>query len=706
MSANAPKPRAEFLVTTGKISRHHRERLAVIYVRQSTLQQVERHQESTRLQYGLVERALQLGWAKEQILVIDEDLGRSGANAEGRTGFKRLITEVSLDRVGIILGIEMSRLARASRDWYQLLEVCAVFATLLGDVDGIYDLTSYNDRLLLGLKGTMSEAELHILKQRMLEGKRAKARRGALGMRVPMGYVHAPSGEVIKDPDEQAQAVMALLFEVFDRTRTLHGLLRYLVDQDVRLPCRRCSGARKGELEWRRPNWVTLSNILRHPIYAGAYAYGRRPTDARRKVPGRPATGRTVAKPEQWEVLLKDHLPAYISWAQYERNLHQLDNNTVQALGTPRNGPALLSGILICGRCGHRMAPQYNSNGHGLRYSCLRMHVDYAEPLCQTLTGGPLDERITERIFEALAPAGLELSLQAAEACEKQRKREHRHWQQRLERAHFEVERAARQYDAVEPENRLVARTLERQWEEALAAELMLQQEYEAFQTHQPATLSTEERAAIERLAVDLPALWYAHTTTPAERQQIVRFLIERVLVTVVEHSEQVRVEVHWVGGHRSRFTLIRPVARVDQLSHYAELQARVKAWHEEGCSPTQIAEKLNVEGWRPPKRRDTYNAPMVRSLLTRMGRRTGSPKQQRVEGIERRADEWTLAELTAKLDIPQPTLYSWLRRGRLAARQIPVAVGTLWLIQADARELARLRDLRQAPRSWPKQIA
>jgi DNA invertase Pin-like site-specific DNA recombinase len=229
MSANAPKPRAEFLVTTGKISRHHRERLAVIYVRQSTLQQVERHQESTRLQYGLVERALQLGWAKEQILVIDEDLGRSGANAEGRTGFKRLITEVSLDRVGIILGIEMSRLARASRDWYQLLEVCAVFATLLGDVDGIYDLTSYNDRLLLGLKGTMSEAELHILKQRMLEGKRAKARRGALGMRVPMGYVHAPSGEVIKDPDEQAQAVMALLFEVFDRTRTLHGLLRYLV---------------------------------------------------------------------------------------------------------------------------------------------------------------------------------------------------------------------------------------------------------------------------------------------------------------------------------------------------------------------------------------------------------------------------------------------------------------------------------------------
>lgn len=706
MSANAPKPRAEFLVTTGKIARHHREHMAVIYVRQSTLQQVERHQESTRLQYGLVERALQLGWAKEQVLVIDEDLGRSAANAEGRSGFQRLVTEVSLDHVGIILGIEMSRLARASRDWYQLLEVCAVFATLLGDVDGIYDLTSYNDRLLLGLKGTMSEAELHILKQRMLEGKRAKARRGALGMRLPMGYVRAPSGEVIKDPDEQAQAVMALIFEVFDRTRTLHGLLRYLVDQDVRLPCRLCCGPRKGELQWRRPNRVTLSNILRHPIYAGAYAYGRRPTDPRRKVPGRPATGRTVAKPGQWEVLLKDHLPAYISWTQYERNLRQLDNNTVQALGSPRNGPALLSGILICGRCGHRMAPQYNGNGHGLRYSCLRMHVDYGEPMCQTLTGGPLDERITQLIFEALAPAGLELSLQAAEVCEEQRKREHRHWQQRLERAHFEAERAARQYDAVEPENRLVARTLERHWEEALAAELKLQQEYEAFQARQPATLSPEERAAIERLAGDLPALWNAPSTTAAERQQIVRFLIERVLVTVVEHSEQVRVEVHWAGGHRSGLTLIRPVARIDQLSRYAELQARVEAWHEEGCSPTQIAQKLNAEGWCPPKRRDTYNAPMVRSLLTRMGRRTGSAKQQRVEGIERRADEWTLAELTSNLDIPQPTLYSWLRKGRLNARQVPVVGGTLWLIRANRQERARLRDLRHTPRSWPQQMA
>lgn len=705
MNAVAPKPRADFLSTTGKIARHHRERLAVIYVRQSTLQQVQRHQESTRLQYGLVERALQLGWAKEQILLIDEDLGRSGANAEGRTGFQRAVTEVSLDHVGIILSVEMSRLARASRDWYQLLEVCAVFATLLGDLDGIYDLTSYNDRLLLGLKGTMSEAELHILKQRMLEGKRAKARRGALGMRVPMGYVHNPAGDVIKDPDEQAQAVMTLIFEVFERTRTIHGLLRYLVEHAIRLPCRVCSGTRKGELEWRRPNRVTLSNLLRHPIYAGAYTYGRRPTDPRKKVAGRPATGRTVAKPEQWEVLLKDHLPAYISWAQYERNVQQLDNNTVQALGTPRNGPALLSGILVCGRCGNRMVPQYNSNGHGLRYSCLRMLVNYGEPLCQALTGGPLDERITQLVFDALTPAGLEISLQAAEVCQAERTREHRHWQQRLERAGYEAERAFRQYDAVEPENRLVARHLEQQWEEALAAELSLKREYEAFQARQPATLSRLERTAIQALASDLPALWQAQTTTPAERQQILRFLIERVLVTVVDQSEQVRVEVHWAGGHQSRLTLVRPVARLDQLSHYADLQARVKALHEEGCPPKQIARQLNDEGWRPAKRRDTYNAPMVRSLFVRMGLRSGTPKQQRGDSVERKPNEWTIAELTCKLDIPQPTLYSWLRKGRLNARQVTIPAGRLWLIQADERELSRLSELRDAPRSWAKQI-
>ncbi|MCP4042629.1 MAG: recombinase family protein, partial [Gammaproteobacteria bacterium] len=285
MNIQSSSPRsAPFL--EGKIRSNHLERQAIIYVRQSTMQQVERHRESTRLQYGLVDRALQMGWPKQRILVIDDDLGCSGATAEGRLGFQRLVAEVGLDHVGIVLGLEMSRLARSSRDWYQLLEVCAIFTTLIGDVDGIYDPTQYNDRLLLGLKGTMSEAELHILKQRMLEGKRAKARRGELGIRPPMGYVRHPSGGFIKDPDEQAQAVIALVFEIFERRGTIHAVLRHLVEHDILMPCRVVVGPTKGELEWHRPNRVSLSNLLHHPAYAGAYVYGRRPTDPRKKVPG------------------------------------------------------------------------------------------------------------------------------------------------------------------------------------------------------------------------------------------------------------------------------------------------------------------------------------------------------------------------------------------------------------------------------------
>jgi DNA invertase Pin-like site-specific DNA recombinase len=254
-----------------KIQGHHRDRLAVVYVRQSTMQQITRHQESTRLQYGLVERALKLGWSRSQVLVIDEDLGKSGATAEDRSGFQHLVAEVSLEHVGIVLGVEMSRLARSCRDWYQLLEVCAVFGTLIGDLDGIYDPRTYNDRLLLGLKGTMSEAELHVLKQRMLAGKQAKAQRGELGMQVPMGYVRRPSGEVIQDPDEQARTVIRLVFDQFERLGTINGVLQYLVHHHIELPHRVAAGPHKGELEWRRPNRVTLSNLLHHPIYAGAY---------------------------------------------------------------------------------------------------------------------------------------------------------------------------------------------------------------------------------------------------------------------------------------------------------------------------------------------------------------------------------------------------------------------------------------------------
>jgi len=687
----------------GKIQRHHLDRLAVVYVRQSTMQQVERHQESTRLQYALVERAANLGWDRSQVLLIDDDLGRSGATAEGRPGFQRLVAEVGLDHVGIVLGIEISRLARSSRDWYQLLEVCAVFATLIADADGLYDPMTYNDRLLLGLKGTMSEAELHILKQRMLEGKRAKARRGELGMRLPMGYLRHASGEVVKDPDEQARSVIELMFDQFERSGTINGVLQHFVAEDIRLPARLASGPQKGELQWRRPNRATLSNLLRHPIYAGAYVYGRRPTDPRRKKPGRPSTGRTVAKPEQWEVLIKDRLPAYISWEQYERNQRQLQANTAQALGAPRQGPSLLSGLLICGRCGLRMATQYNNNGRGLRYVCGRMASDYGEPLCQSLAGSPLDSLISTLVLQGLEPSALELSMKLAEDLEAERARDRAHWEKRLERAHYESERVRRQYDAVEPENRLVARTLERQWEEALVAEEHLGNDYAQFLAAEPTPLTHDERERIRQLAEDIPALWSASTTTDAERQAIVRQLVERVIVTVVGESERVNTEIHWAGGQRTRTQIARPVARLEQLSYYPELLKRVVCLHQEGLDDVEIAGRLNAEGWRPAKRRDTFNAPMVANLLIRRGLSSGSVRQQCTANLERGADEWTLKELALELEMPPITLHAWIRKARVQARKVKHAGHGLWLLWADKAEVQRLRELRAAPRHWAK---
>jgi DNA invertase Pin-like site-specific DNA recombinase len=700
----ALNPSSSFNPLSGKIQPRHRERQAAIYIRQSTLQQVERHQESTRLQYALADRAVELGWAPDQILIIDEDLGRSGASAEGRPGFQRLMLEVGLDHIGLVLGIEISRLARSSRDWYQLLENCALFSTLIGDADGLYDPQTYNDRLLLGLKGTMSEAELHILKQRMAEGRRAKARRGELKFALPMGYVRDLAGTVIKDPDAQAQAVIDTIFEQFSRRRTINGVLQYLVSHQLTLPFRLRSGAQTGQLQWRRPNRITLSNLLHNPIYAGAYVYGRRPTDPRRCKPGRPSTGRIVAPPEDWMVLLKDRLPAYISWAQYESNLAQLAANTAQAGGVVRQGVSLLSGRLICGRCGLRMATQYNNNGTELRYVCSRQAVDYGEPLCQSLTGAPLDARIAHLVLEALEPTALDISLQVAADLDGERARHHSEWQQRLERAHYEVERAERQYQAVEPEHRLVARTLEQQWEAALSAEAQLKFDYERFRASEPRTLSDLERGRIRQLAADLPALWRASTTTDAERQSIVRMLIERVIATVIDDSERVTVEIHWVGGHHTKTHVVRPVARLEQLSYYPELLARALALHAEGKRCPEIAKRLNAEGWRPAKRRATFNGPMVANLLSRADVSAGVSPAKPAPWPERREQEWSLPELARALAMPSVTLFSWLKKGWLQARQIQRAGKPQWLVWADDAELERLRERRQTPRRWVKE--
>ena len=695
-TANPPArvPRSE------KIAPRHHDRLAVVYVRQSTVQQVLDHQESTRLQYGLATRAQDLGWAAERIVVIDDDLGQSGASAEARIGFQRLVSEVSLDHVGLVLGIDMSRLARSSKDWHQLLEICALFGTLIADLDGVYDPGQYNDRLLLGLKGTMSEAELHILKQRMEQGRLSKARRGDLAVPVPSGYVRRPSGDVALDPDEQVQRVVHLIFRKFEELGTLNAVLRYLVRHHIQLGIRVREGPGKGELEWRRPNRMTLQNLLKNPIYAGAYAYGRRQVDPRTAQPGRPSTGRRVIAPEEWYVLLHDHYPAYISWEQYERNLARLKANQARAeeVGVARKGAALLAGLVVCARCGRRLHVRYGGQRNRHTYICSRLMSDYGGEVCQQLAGPPLDDLLSRWVLAALTPAALELSLAAASNVERERADLIRLWEQRLERAAYDAERAGRQYRHCEPENRLVARQLERDWEAALAAQQHLQEEYRRFEQHQPRLLSAAEQAAIRRLAQDIPALWAAETTTVAERKEIIRQVVERVVVDAAGASERVRVRVTWVGGAQTVGELIRPVARLAQLSYYPQLCARVRTLAGEGLTAEAIATRLNAEGYRPPKRREQFGRQGVQELLRDLGVRAPRPQPQPRDGLG--ADEWWVAELAQALGMPLATLQGWIRRGWVRAWQ-QAQPPRRWVVWADAAEVERLRQRHRRPAGY-----
>ena len=679
-----------------KILPHHLERLAVVYVRQSTLQQVLDHQESTRLQYGLVDRAQALGWQRERVLTIDEDLGKSGSTAEGRSGFKRLVSEVGLNHVGLILGIEMSRLARCSKDWHHLLEVCALFGTLIADLDGIYDPSQYNDRLLLGLKGTMSEAELHLLKQRMVQGKLNKAQRGELQFHLPIGYVRRASGEIRFDPDEQVQQVVKLIFRKFEELGTLNAVLRYLVTHQIQVGVRVLSGLNKGDLEWRRPNRPTLQNLLKNPAYAGAYAYGRTQIDSRKQTVGRPHTG-SVSMPEQaWPVLIQDHHPVYISWEQYQQNLAQLQSNQARAdeRGVARQGAALLCGLLRCGKCGCRMMIQYHRGTQQHRYVCCREAIDYGGERCQHLSGACLDEFVADQVLLALEPAALELSLAAAMHLEQDRLALDQLWQQRLERSVFEAERAGRLYRLTEPENRLVARALAQEWEAKLLAHQQLQEEYNRFCHQQPKQLSAQEQQAIRQLAEDLPALWQAQTTRQAQRKELIRQVIERVSVDVVGESEQVQVVIDWVGGASTTAQIIRPVAKWTQLSNYGQLCQRLEQYVKAGLTSEEMTHCLNQAGFHPPKRRATLTREEVCTLLRRLGlgaRRASQPQAALAE------HEWWLPELAAVLQMPTVTLYNWVQRGWVKAQQQQQAPKQ-WIIWADDAELERLSSHRQQP--------
>lgn len=702
MTAVLPWERAH-----SKVGDRHLQRLAAVYVRQSTRQQLLNHQESTRLQYALKDRAVALGWEADRVLVIDDDQGMSATTAVARTGFQRLVTEIGLDHVGLVLGIEMSRLARSGKDWYQLIELCALSGAVLADLDGVYDPADYNDRLVLGLKGTISEAELHLIKQRMWNGRINKARRGELTFPLPSGYVRRPSGEVVFDPDEQVQAVIRLLFTQFERRGTLHGVLRYFVDHDIQLGIRLREGPDKGTLEWRRPNRMTLQTLLHNPAYAGIYAYGRRRVDPRRKDPARPSTGRVVKARDEWLVMIPDVLPAYISVTRFEANEAKLAANRARAetMGAVRNGPALAAGLVFCGRCRRRMIVRYHTqHSHALpEYLCSRDVTNYgALRTCQLLNAACVDDFIEARVLGALTPAAVEVSLHAADQVLAERAELEELWSKKLERAEYEADRARRCYHLAEPENRLVVRQLEKEWETALANQQKLREEHERFTRTSPRVLASAERQTITALASDIDGLWHAKTTTVTDRKEIVRAIVDKVIVTVLGTSERVQATIVWAGGSTTSGELVRPVQRLNQMSYYPQLVDRIRELAGQGIGASRITDSLEAEGYRPAKGGNRITSNTIRNLMRQLGCSAGRVHRHRPAppGEDPGPDEWWLKHLATELDMATATLYNWINRGWITTRRESCWPHRL-IAHADQQELAELRERRTRPPGW-----
>jgi hypothetical protein len=457
-------------------------------------------------------------------------------------------------------------------------------------------------------------------------------------------------------------------------------------------------GPSKGRLEWRRPNRATLQNLLRHPSYAGAYRFGHRPVDPRKKQPGRPSTGKLIRRPEDCLVLIRDRLPAYITWDRFEANQARLTANR-QLPATPgaaRNGPAVLAGLVRCGRCGRRMVVRYAGPRNAPSYTCTRGSADYAEPLCQGLSNGTaLDELVARELLAAVEPAALEASLAAVAGVERERAELARQWQLRRERAAYEVDRACRQYQACEPENRLVARELERRWEDALKAQRQLDDEYDRWQRAAPVKLSDTAVSSIRALASDLPAVWAAATTTPADRQRIARLLLEKVVVTVDKASERVDVRLHWVGGAIRPHTIARPVMRYSQQSDYPRLVARLRELCAGRLNSAAIAGRLNAEGFRPPKRAGRFTGEMVRRLTAQLGL---ARRERHGSAAGLGPDEYRPMGLARRLGVSRDAVRGWVRRGWVTTRTDADGHHVIW---ADADELRRLGQLPGLRPSW-----
>jgi len=544
-----------------KVTASHLKRQAYCYVRQSTLKQVFENTESTKRQYALRERAISLGWPIVQIVTIDSDLGETATSVADREGFQKLMAEVSLGRVGLVMGLEVSRLARNNADWARLLEICAITDTLILDEEGVYDPTDFNDRLLLNMKGTFSEVELHVLRSRLRGGALSKARRGEFKTRLPTGFVYAHNDKIIMDPDKQVQQSFRLFFDIFQRTGAAFATVKAFAKDDVKFPCRSHCGPDKGGLEWQRLTSSRAQLILKNPRYAGAYYYGRQ--RSRKNVDG--STTYFQVPRDEWIVLIKNAHPGYITWQQYEENLRRIRQNAIaynviDRKTPPREGPCLLQGLAVCGKCGQRMTIRYKYQRKGQidpAYLCQRNRIERWENSCQYIPGAGVDEAISKLLIESVTPLTLEVALEVHRELETRFNEADKLRKQQVERAEYEANLARRRFMQVDPDNRLVADTLEAEWNEKLRHLQNAKDYYEKHRRLESEKLKKEQQKEVLKLARDFPRLWKNPRTPAREKKRMIRFLIEDVTMI---RGEEITLHVRFKGGAKKTLKIPLPL--------------------------------------------------------------------------------------------------------------------------------------------------
>lgn len=645
-----------------KITTGHLSRLAYLYVRQSTLRQVFENTESTKRQYALRDRAVALGWPLDRIIVIDSDLGQSGASAADREGFQRLVTEVSLGRVGIVLGLEVSRLARNNTDWHRLLELCALSDTLILDEDGLYDPAHFNDRLLLGLKGTMSEAELHVLKARLRGGILSRARRGELKQIVPVGFVHDAQDRVILDPDLQVQGAVRLFFETFRRTGSCLAVVKEFHAKELLFPRYLRSGAHKGELVWAELLHCRARQVIHNPRYAGAFVFGR---TKHRRLPSGKYSSREVPS-EEW-ILLRDMHPGYITWEEYLSNIERVKGNalawsTERHKGPAREGTALLQGLVICGICGERMSVRYHLH-HSQEvpnYWCGRRPLQRGEAShCQTIHGGALDAAISDIVIEAMSPLAIEVALGVQQELVTRREEADRQRRQHVERAKYEAELAQRRFMKVDPDNRLVADALEADWNMKLRALTAAQEAYEKASEADVGAVTDTERGELMALATDFPRLWRDPRTQMKDKKRMLRLLIEDVTLS---KGDTLHVDIRFVAGATRSLDLPLPKSCVELRTTDAAVVEEIDRLIDT-YTDKEIADLLNERGVRT-----VVTSPWTAARICRLRHiyhLTDRRTRLRAQGL------LTPAEVATRYDVVVHTVHMWRRRGLLRAHPV-----------------------------------